>query len=114
MGVRLEEIMRNLSPILLLLVTIAGCGNPFEFSPDTTVILKLSGLDDDVKREQIADEAKELVLERSTWHMIQTSKHNDTVMIKVSPVDDVQEFADRITFGEVTSVEENIVYVDVP
>ena len=106
--------MRNFSRMCLLLTLIGGCGNPFEFDPATTVLLKLSGVEGDAEKERIGEEAKELVLEKSTWHMIQTSEHNDTVMIKVSPVEDVQDYALRITFGEVTSVEGNTVFVDVP
>ena len=106
--------MRNVLLMCLLLTLIGGCGNPFKFDPATTVILKLSGVDDDAEKKRIEEEAKELVLEKSTWHMIQTSQHNDTVMIKVSPVEDVQDYADRITFGQVTSVEGNTVFVEIP
>jgi hypothetical protein len=106
--------MRHVLLLCLFLTLIGGCGNPFNFDPATTVILKLSGVDDDEKKERIGEEAKELVLEKSTWHMMQTFEHNDTVMIKVSPVEDVHEYADRITFGKITSVEGNTVYVEIP
>ena len=107
--------MRNLLLMMmfLFLTVIGGCGNPFNFDPATTVILKMSGIENDEEKERIGEEAKELVLEKSTWHMIQTSEHNDTVMIKVSPVEDVQDYADRIIFGKVTSVEGNTVFVEI-
>jgi hypothetical protein len=105
--------MRRLSLLLLLLIAVAGCGNPFEFDPSTTVILKVSGVEDDAAQERITEKAKELVMEKSTWHKTQTSEHAGTVMIKISPVEDVQAYADRITFGKVTSVDGTKIYVDV-
>jgi hypothetical protein len=103
--------MRNL-PLLVLLVALSGCG-VFEFDPATTVILKITGVEDDAEKERIKEEAEELVLERSAWRKTSTSEHGQTLMIKLCPVEDAQGFADRITFGEVTAVEGNVIHLKV-
>jgi hypothetical protein len=97
----------------VLLITLSGCGNPFEFDPATTVILKVTGVEDDTEQERINEKAVELVVENSTWQKNQMSQHAETLMIKLSPVNDVQGFADRITFGKVTAVEGNIIHLRV-
>jgi hypothetical protein len=98
--------------VLILLVLLSGCGNPFTFDPATTVILKITGVGED-EQEGIEDDVKELVQERANWHMTQVSRHGETLMIKATPVEDVQEFADRIDFGDVTSVEDRTIHVAV-
>ena len=108
----------------VLLITLSGCGNPFKFDPATTVILKVTGVDDDAgfvtdehvfdtEQERINEKAVELVLENSAWQKNQMSQQAETLMIKLSPVNDVQGFADRITFGKVTAVEGNIIHLRV-
>ena len=99
--------------LCMLLVALSSCGNPLQFDPATTVILKITGVEDDTEKERIREKATELVLEKSSWHKNQTSTHAETLMIKVSPVEDAQDFADRITFGEVTSIDGNIIHVSV-
>jgi hypothetical protein len=98
--------------VLTLLVLLSGCGNPFKFDPATTVILKITGVERD-EQEDIEEEVKELVQERANWHMTQVSQYGETLTIKATPVEDVQGFADRIDFGEVTSVEDRIIHVAV-
>jgi hypothetical protein len=95
---------------LILLVLLSGCGNPFSFDPATTVILKITGVERD-GQEDIEDEVKELIQERANWHMTQVSQFGETLTIKATPVEDVQEFADRIEFGEVTSIEDRTIHV---
>ena len=104
--------MRNLV-FAVLLIALSGCGNPFEFDPSTTVILKVTGVEDDAEKERIKEKSVELVVEKSTWQKNQMSQHAETLMIKLSPVKDVQGFADRITFGKVTAVDGNIIHVKV-
>ncbi len=104
--------MRNLV-FAVLLIALSGCGNPFEFDPSTTVILKVTGVEDDAEKERIKEKSVELVVEKSTWQKNQMSQHAETLMIKLSPVKDVQGFADRITFGKVTAVDGNIIRVKV-
>ena len=106
--------MRCLIAILLALLLLGGCGNPFVFDPATTVILKVQGIDDDAEQARVVENAKELVTERSTWHQVQTTRHNEIVMIKLSPVDDAKSFASRIKFGKVTAIDDNIIQLDVP
>jgi hypothetical protein len=90
---------------------ISGCGNPFQFDPATTVILKVTGVKDDAELERIKEECVELVVERSTWQKHQVFRAGDRTTIKLSPVEDVKQFADRIKFGEVTAIEGNMVHV---
>ena len=104
--------MRNLV-LPVLLIALSGCGNPFEFDPATTVILKITGVEDEAEKERIKEKAEELVLEKATWQKHQMSEHAETLMIKLSPVKDVQGFADRITFGKVTAVDGNTIHVKV-
>ena len=104
--------MRNLV-VPVLLIALSGCGNPFELDPATTVILKVTGVEDDAEKERIREKAVELVVEKSTWQKNQMSQHAETLMIKLSPINDVQGFADRITFGDVTAVDANIIHVNV-
>jgi hypothetical protein len=104
--------MRNLV-FAVLLIALSGCGNPFELDPSTTVILKVTGVEDDAEKERIKEKSVELVVEKSTWQKNQMSQHAETLMIKLSPVKDVQGFADRITFGKVTAVDGNIIHVKV-
>ena len=93
----------------LLLISLSGCGNIFEMDPATTVILKISGVADTEERERIKEQAVELVQERSSWQKNQVSQHGETLMIKLSPVADAEEFAERINFATVTSIEGNII-----
>ena len=104
--------MRNLV-LPVLLIALSGCGNPLEFDPATTVILKITGVEDEAEKERIKEKAKELVLERAAWQKNSMSQHAETLMIKLSPVKDVQGFADRITFGKVTAVDGNTIHVKV-
>lgn len=104
--------MHRLSLLSVLLIAFCGCGNPFTMDPETTVILKITGVDGEPETERMSEKAKELVLEKSTWHKTQISEHAGTVMIKVSPVEDVQGYADRIAFGKVTEVDGNTIYID--
>lgn len=104
--------MRNVVfPICLLL--ISGCGNPFQFDPATTVILKVTGVEDGTESERIEEECVELVIEQSTWQKHQVFRTGDRMTIKLSPVEDPKQFADRIEFGEVTAIEDNMVHVKV-
>lgn len=100
---------------LILVVILAGCGNPLEFDPATlefdpatTVIVKITGAKDQAEKDCIKEKIDELVLEKSYWNKNQTSQHVETLMIKASPVKDVKAFADRITFGKVTAMENRI------
>ena len=43
--------------------------------------------------------------------MTRVTQFGETLTIKATPVEDVQEFADRIDFGEVTSVEDRTIHV---
>ena len=104
--------MRNLV-LPVLLIALSGCGNLLEFDPATTVILKITGVEDEAEKERIKEKAKELVLERAAWQKNSMSQHVETLMIKLSPVKDVQGFADRITFGKVTAVDGKIIHVKV-
>jgi predicted small lipoprotein YifL len=106
------EAMRNLVfPVLL--IALSGCGNPLEFDPAKTVILKITGVEDEAEKERIKEKAEELVLEKSAWRKTSMSEHAETLMIKLSPVKDPQGFADRITFGKVTAVDGNTIHVQV-
>ena len=104
--------MRNLV-LPVLLIALSGCGNVLEFDPATTVILKITGVEDEAEKERIKEKAKELVLERVAWQKSSMSQHAEALMIKLSPVKDVQGFADRITFGKVTAVDGKIIHVKV-
>ena len=97
----------------IVLIAISGCGNPFEFDPAITVILKITGVENEAQKERLKEKAEELVLEGSTYRKTQMSQHAETLMIKLAPVDDVQAFADRITFGKVTSVDGRTIHVTV-
>ena len=94
-----------------LLISLVGCGNIFEMDPATTVILKVTGVADTEEGDEIREQAVELVQERSSWQKNQMSQHGETLMIKLSPVADAQEFADRINFATVTSIEGNIIHL---
>lgn len=70
--------MRKVLLICVLVSLIVGCGNRFGLDPATTIVLNLSGMEDGEEKERNGDDAQELVLENSTRHTIQTTKHNDT------------------------------------
>jgi len=99
--------------IPILLIALSGCENPLKFDPQTTAILKITGLEDEAQKEQIKEQSQELVAEKSSWHSSQISEHGETTMIKLSPVKDVQGYADRIKFGKVTAIDGNIIHVTV-
>ena len=99
--------------IPILLIVLSGCGNPLEFDSETTVILKITGLEDEAQKELIKEKTQELVAEKASWYSCQISEHAETTMIKLSPVEDVQGYADRIKFGKVTSVDGNTIHVTV-
>ena len=104
--------MRHLLLAFYVMV-VSGCGNLLEFDPNTTVILKVTGVKDDAHSDQIKDECVELVRDKSAWQKHQIYSTGDRMTIKISPVDDVDQYAEKIRFGEVTSVDGNTIHVKV-
>ena len=97
--------------IFTCLLLMSGCGNPHQFDPATTVILKVTGATDDVESERIKEECIELVVEQSTWHKCHMFRTGERMTIQISPVEDAERFAKRIAFGEVTAIDGNMIHV---
>ena len=97
----------------LFLVMLSGCGNPFKFDPATTIVVKVSGINDDATKEQVSDTIVALVKENSNSHKMVSKRNGNVLEYKISPVDDVQDYADRIDFGAVTEIDGRTIHVTV-
>ncbi|MFT7642602.1 MAG: hypothetical protein ACI9G1_004360 [Pirellulaceae bacterium] len=85
-----------LAATVLSLVVIAGCG-----PPANGVQVQVNGTLDDAQIETVKSKLKDLAPDAtSTGH----SSVNGKVSFNLSPVDDVQKFADSIKFGTLENV----------
>jgi hypothetical protein len=97
--------MRTLTayPTLMAALTLAvpltvGCSQ----DPATTVTLEITGISAESDREKVAETLKEMT--DGSSHSMRSTYSGDQLTISVSPVSDVDAFAEKIDFGEVTSV----------
>lgn len=98
--------LKLLSP-LIAVVLLGGCS----YGPEQTVTIEITGELDDAEQEQIIEKLKTMT-DGSSHSMSSFSSGNSTT-IELAPVGDVQAFADKIDFGEVTAVEGRTVKVSV-
>lgn len=75
-----------------------GCSQ----DPATTVTLEISGISAEADREAVAETLKGMT--DGSSHSMRSTYSGDQLTISVSPVGDVDAFAEKIDFGEVTSV----------
>lgn len=91
--------------LTLLISPLVGC-----MDPNTTVTIEVSGTTTSEERESILEDA--IVLTNSNSRSYTSGYMNDVYTIHLSPVEDVQAYADKIDFGTVTKVEGRTIYVD--
>ncbi|MEO1618805.1 MAG: hypothetical protein AAFV88_23340 [Planctomycetota bacterium] len=95
--------------LALLLCINIGCNISIGHDPEKSVTVEISGISTDTDRESVSETLKEFV--DGSSHVMTSSYAGDSMSITLSPVTDVQAFADKIDFGEVQSVEERTVTV---
>lgn len=93
--------------ILLATFTLSGCG----YSSDQTVTLKIRGDLTEAKRDKIAETLKGMTDDSS--HSYSGTWTGTTMSVSLAPVADVDAFAKKIEFGEVTSIEGRTIHVAV-
>lgn len=101
----MKRAAKSFGLLALLILPLVGC-----MDPETTVTIEVTGTTTSAQRESILEDAKSLT--GSSSHSQMSSYMNDVYTIHLSPVDDVQAYADKIDFGKVTKVEGRTVYVD--
>jgi ABC-type uncharacterized transport system auxiliary subunit len=101
--------MRSTSPaasvfvfaIALSAAAVAGCD--FKHDPAKMVTIEVTGVANDAQRDRVQDAVKKWV--DGSSHMMTTMSSGDKLSIDLSPVTDVDAFAKKIDFGEVSKVE---------
>ncbi len=94
--------------VLICLVSLtAGCG---EQDASVTVTLEISGISDQADREQVQEKLKGMTDGNS--HSMRSNYSGNQMSITLSPVTDVDAFAQKIDFGNVTDVSDRTVKVD--
>jgi hypothetical protein len=96
-----------LGGLLLAMVTLSGCG----YGPEQTVTVEISGVADDAARDEITEALKTMT--DSSGHSISTTSSGDSMKVTLAPVSDVDAFAKKIKFGEVTEVRDRVVKVSI-
>ena len=86
-----------------------GC-NPFAHDPEQTVHIEISSITEQAERDEVHEILKGMT--EGSGHVITTKRDRDTLLIKLSPVRDVQAFARRINFGQVTEIEGRTVRIE--
>jgi hypothetical protein len=103
----------TLAVFAAVILTQCGCNIGIEMDPATTVTVKING----VKTGGDAFAVKKGIEERlqamaaSTEPLMTSSMSGDTMLVKLSPVGDVMEFARQISFGEITDIEGRTIVV---
>jgi uncharacterized lipoprotein YajG len=95
-----------LSPLIAVLL-LAGCS----YGPEQTVTIEITGTMDDAEQDQITEKLKTMT--DGSGHSMSSFSSGNSMTIELAPVSDVQAFADKIDFGEVTAVEGRTVKVSV-
>lgn len=98
----------NIAGLLIVPVVITGCSS---YGPEETVTIEITGTLDDAKDEQITEKLKTMT--DGSGHSMSSFSSGTSKTIELAPVSDVQAFADKIDFGEVTAVEGRTVKVSV-
>jgi len=93
--------------LIFLLIILSGCENPFQSDADTSVTIVITGANR-AGEEKLREKLVELVRERSSWSSSNTSYSGKTIYIVIDPVKDVKDFANRITFGKITAIDDCI------
>ncbi len=89
-----------------VLLTQSSC---ISQDPATTVTVVVTGISDEDDREDVQVKLKGMA--DGSSHSIVTTTVNDKMTVRLSPVEDIQAFADKIDFGEVTEVDGRTVKV---
>lgn len=97
----IQSISRSLHMVCLLAapIVITGC----TYGPEETVTIEITGSLDDAQQEEITEKLKTMT--DGSGHSMSSISSGNTTTITLAPVSDVQGFADKIDFGEVTAVE---------
>lgn len=96
-----------LVPYFAGILFLVGCS----YGPEETVTLEISGVADVAQREEIEEQLKTLT--DGSGHSMSTTATGDSMTVELAPVSDVEAFAGKIDFGEVTSVDGRTVKVAV-
>lgn len=78
-----------------------GC-NPFEHEPELTVHIEISSITEQSERDEVREILKGMT--DGSGHVMTTRRDGEILLIKLSPVHDVQSFARGINFGHVTEI----------
>ena len=101
----MPTVLRRLQPCLLLLAVVisGGCNINFEQDPAETVTVEISGISDEADRESVQETLTGMT--DGSNHFYTSSYSGDQMSISISPVSDVEAFAKKINFGNVTNVD---------
>ena len=97
--------LKRLQPCLLILACLvsAGCNFSLEQDPAETVTVEISGISDDADREEVQETLQGMTDGGNYFYT--SSYSGDQMSISISPVKDVESFAKKINFGNVTNVD---------
>jgi len=95
-----------LSLLAIVMLSTAGCSH----DPAKTVTIEISGMPDNEQAEDAVDDQLQGLTDGSS-HLMTSTQVGDVKTIRLSPVTDVQAFADKIQFGQVTEVKNRTVKV---
>lgn len=105
----IQSMIRSLHMVCLLVapIVITGC----TYGPEETVTIEITGSLDEAQQEEITEKLKTMT--EGSGHSLSTMSSGTTTTITLAPISDVQAFADKIDFGEVTAVEGRTVKISI-
>lgn len=107
----MKKTLPKISVIVLVAVILltTGC-NPFHQDPEQTVTITVTSISKDDKREEVLEILKGMT--GGSGHTMSVRTENDQLIIKLSPITDVQGFARRINFGHVEKVDNRTILIE--
>ena len=107
-------IITFLAVLTFSLATIMGCGFLLQPDPAITVKIMVSGIEGSEAREAVQEKMKDLrdSFGSSTSTSLSSISSGDTMTVSLSPVTNVDAYAEKIDFGSVTNVEGRTIKVD--
>ncbi|AQT68530.1 hypothetical protein STSP2_01695 [Anaerohalosphaera lusitana] len=108
---------------------MGGQSEPFEMEPfggseDAEIEFKMDSQQDsvsieivgelsDAQKDAISEDIKKIIKQDASWHSIGSSTMNGRTTYTVSPVKDINAFAEKIEFGEVQSIQDGKITVKI-
>ena len=106
-----QPLRGTMLPILAVgLLMLSSCSFSFEVDPATTVMVEITGVNDEEDRDDIRETL--IGMTDGSSHMMTSSASGEKMTVELSPVEDIDAFSRKINFGEVIEVDGRTVKVE--